>query len=184
MAGLFTPYSTGAEFFGQKPSWIPDELDIMRIQSYQTYEEMYWNVPDIFKISLRGTNSLPIYIPAARTLIDTTNRYVGAGFRVTCADAVTGKASDAAVAASLALKAFMRREKFKSKYNGFKRYGLIHGDAVWHLTADETKPLGSRISLTAIDPGMYFPIVDEEDVDKILGGNMLRVMDQSVKDPR
>jgi hypothetical protein len=173
MAGVFTPYSTGAEFFGQKPSWIPNELDVMRIQSYQAYEEMYWNVPDIFKVSLRGTNALPIYIPAARTIIDTTNRYVGTDFRVTCADAATGKSSEAAIAASLALKSFMRREKFQSKYSGYKRYGMIHGDAVWHVTADETKPVGSRLKLTALDPGMYFPIVDEEDVERIIGVHLV-----------
>jgi hypothetical protein len=173
MAGEFTPYSTGAEFFGAKPTWIPDDLDIMRIQAYQTYEEMYWNVPDIFKVALRGTNNLPIYIPAARTIIDTTNRYLAPDFRVLTADATTGQSTTDAIAAGLAIRKFMRREKFNSKFNGYKRYGLIHGDAVWHLTADETKPVGTRLRLTAIDPGMYFPIVDEEDVDRILGCHLV-----------
>lgn len=171
-SGVFTPYSTGAEFFGAKPTWIPDELDIQRILSYQTYEQMYWNVPDIFKVSLRGTNDLPIYIPSARTIIDTTNRYYGADFRVVCSG-VDGKTSVDSQGAQLALKAFMRREKFRSKFNGYKRYGLIHGDAVWHLTADESKPIGKRLRLTAIDPGMYFPIPDEDDVDRIVGCHLV-----------
>jgi hypothetical protein len=170
--GVYTPYSTGVEFFGTKPSWIPDELDIQRIQSYQAYEEMYWNVPDTFKVSLRGTNDLPIYIPATRTIVDTTNRYYGADFRV-AVNGVDGVASEASQAAAIALRSFMRREKFKSKYNGYKRYGLIHGDSVWHLTADETKAAGSRLRLTAIDPGMYFPIPDEEDVDRIVGVHLV-----------
>lgn len=171
MAGTFTPYSTGAEFFGTKPSWIPDELDIARIQSYQTYEEIYWNVPDTFKVSLRGTNVLPIYVPSARTIIDTTNRYYGADFR----PVVIGTGADA-VAAQLAISDFMKREKFRSKFNGAKRYGLIQGDQIWHLTADENKPVGSRLRLTALDPGMYFPITDEEDVDRVIGCHLVELI--------
>jgi hypothetical protein len=171
MAGTFTPYSTGAEFFGTKPTWIPDDLDVARIQSYQAYEEMYWNVPDIFKVSLRGTNLLPIYVPATRTIIDTTNRYYGVDFRP-----VVSGTGQAVTAAQLALSDFMKREKFKSKYNGMKRYGLIQGDAVWHLTADETKPIGSRLRITAIDPGMYFPIPDEEDVDRTIGVHLVELI--------
>lgn len=175
-SGVFTPYTTSAEFGGAKPSWIPDELDIQRILSYQTYEQMYWNVPDIFKISLRGTNNLPIYIPAARTIIDTTFRYYGADFRVTALGTAGVVQSPAAQAANLALRAFMRREKFRSKFNGYRRYGLMHGDAIWHLTADETKPVGSRLRLTALDPGMYFPITDPEDVDRIIGCHLVETI--------
>lgn len=169
--GVFTPYSTGAEFFGTKPTWIPDPLDIERIQSYQAYEEMYWNVPDIFKISLRGTNALPVYIPTSRTIINTTNRYYGADFRV-----VIGGTGAAVEAAQIAVSDFMKREKVRSKLSGSKRYGLIHGDALWHLTADETKAPGSKISLTAIDPAMYFPITDDEDVEKILGVHLVELI--------
>jgi hypothetical protein len=168
MAGTFTPYSTGVDFFLTKPSWIPDELDILRIQSYQAYEEMYYNIPDVFKVSLRGTNALPVYVPSARTIIDTTNRYYGAQFRV-----VIGGTGDAAVAGQLAINDLIKREKFRSKFNGAKRYGLIHGDQIWHLTADESKPIGTRLRLTALDPGMYFPIVDEDDVDRILGCHLV-----------
>lgn len=169
--GVFTPYSTGAEFFGTKPTWIPDPLDIERIQSYQAYEEMYWNVPDIFKISLRGTNSLPLYVPTTRTIVNTTNRYYGADFRV-----IIGGTGAAVQAAQLAVTDFMKREKVRSKLSGSKRYGLIHGDALWHLTADKTKPAGKRLSLTAIDPGMYFPITDDEDVDRILGCHLVELI--------
>ena len=174
-SGVFTPYSTGSEFFGQKPTWIPDELDIQRIQSYQTYEQMYWNAPDIFKVSLRGSNSLPIYIPSARTIVDTTNRYYGTDFRIVTAG-VDGKQSEASRAAALALRALIRRERFRSKFNGYKRYGLIHGDAVWHITADETKPIGTRLRLTALDPGMFFPITDDEDVDRIIGVHLVETI--------
>lgn len=171
MATAFTPYSTGAEFFGTKPTWIPDPLDIARIQSYQAYEEMYYNVPDIFKVSLRGTNALPLYVPAARTIIDTTHRYYGVDFR----PVVAGSGADA-TAAQLALADFMKRERFRSKFNGLRRYGLIQGDSIWHLTADETKPVGSRLRITALDPAMYFPITDDEDVDRIVGCHLVELI--------
>lgn len=172
-SGTFTPYSTVGDFFGAKPTWIPDDLDVMRIQSYQTYEQMYWNVPDIFKISLRGANSLPLYIPTARTIINTTNRYYAPDFRVSVTDAVSGQTTPDAAAATLAVRDFMKREKFRSKFNGYKRYGMIHGDAVWHLTADKSKPVGSRLSLTALDPAMFFPITDEDDVDRVIGVHLV-----------
>ena len=175
MAGAFTPYSTGVELFGTKPNWIPWELDILRIQSYQTYEEIYWNVPDVFKVALRGSNELPIYVPSGRTLIDTTNRYVCSSFGVVTA----GPSATDNQAALDAIDALMRRERFKAKFNGNKRYGLIRGDSVWHVTADETKPEGSRITLTAIDPAMYFPIPDDDDVDRIVGVHLVEQIETS-----
>lgn len=172
-SGVFTPYVTGAEFFGAKPTWIPDELDVQRIQSYQTYEQMYWNVPDIFKVSLRGTNDQPIYIPSTRTIIDTTRRYVAPGFGVATGDRVTGKATTDSAAALLALTDLFRRERFKSKFAGFKKYGLIRGDSVWHVTGDLNKPIGSRLTITSLDPGMLFPITDPDDVDKVIGVHLV-----------
>lgn len=171
MVTAFTPYSTGAEFFGTKPSWIPDPLDIARIQSYQLYEELYWNVPDILKVALRGSNSLPIYVPAARTIIDTTNRYYGTDFRV-----VIGGTGDAQVAGQMAVTDLIKREKFRSKFNGAKRYGLIHGDQIWHVTADESKAVGTRLRLTTLDPGMYFPITDDDDVDRVIGCHLVELI--------
>src|SRR3982751_6031111 len=167
--GVFTPYSTGVEFFGTKPSWIPNELDVQRIQSYQTYEQMYWNASDVFQVSLRGSNSSPLYIPAARTVIDTTNRFYGVDFGVL----VSGTSDPTVAAAQLAVNDLMKRERFRSKLNGLKRYCLIQGDAIWHLTADLDKPIGKRLRLTALDPGMYFPISDEDDVDRIVGVHLV-----------
>jgi hypothetical protein len=61
LVAAFTPYTTSAGLFaGTRPSWIPNELDLQRIMSYITYEEIYWNVPDVLAISLRGANELPI----------------------------------------------------------------------------------------------------------------------------
>lgn len=177
-SGTFTPYSTVETMFGPRPTWIPDELDVQRIQAYQTYEQIYWNVPDIFQISLRGSNELPIYVPSGRTIVDTTNRYVGASFGFAITSRAGTQTPDAAEA-TIALTDFMRREKFKSKFNGNKRYGLMRGDALWHVTADETKADGARISLTAIDPAMYFPIPDENDVDTTVGVHLVEFLETS-----
>lgn len=164
MADAFTPYTTATPYFGQKPSWIPDPLDQARIQAYTAYEQMYYNSPNVFKISLRGANDLPIYVPSARTIVDTTARYVGTDMSVV----VSGTSTADVVAAQMAIADLMKRERFRSRYNGGKRYGLIQGDWLWHLTADQAKDVGKRIKMTVIDPSLYFPIPDPDDVDKTI----------------
>lgn len=174
MVAVFTPYSTAVNLFGAKPSWIPDDLDQQRIQSYQLYEQIYWNVPDIFALTARGTNDKAIYIPTARTIVDTTNRYTAPQFSVVV-QARDGSEviSQDMLAARLVLSDFMSRERFRSKFNGAKRYGLIRGDWIWHITANPLKELGKRISITALDPGMYFPITAEDDVDRVIGCHLI-----------
>lgn len=170
----FTPYSTVAKLFGPKPAWISDPIDQQRIQSYQTYEEIYWTAPDVFKISLRGTNDDPIYVPTARTIVETVNRYTAPQFNVTFRNrAGTGPDSQDVIAVRLAWSDLSTRERFRSKFNGSKRYGVMRGDWIWHVTADETKPLGSRIRVTSLDPSMYFPITDPEDIDRIIGVHLV-----------
>lgn len=184
MAVAFTPYSTGMALFGQKPSWIPNELDQQRIQAYQLYEQIYWNVPDIFQLTARGTNDKAIYIPTARTIIDTTNRYTAPAFDFLVQPREVGaQISQDVVAARLALQDWMARERFRSKFNGAKRYGLIRGDWIWHLTADVTKPIGKRISITALDPAMYFPITADDDVDRVIGCHLVESITDDNGDP-
>lgn len=173
-ATVFTPYSTVESLLGAKPTWIPNALDVLRIQSYVTYEEIYWNVPDVFQITLRGSNELPLYVPSAKTIVDATNRYTAPGFTVSAA----GTGADATVATTQ-LSAFLRRERFLSRFSGAKLYGIMRGDWIWHMTADATKPEGSRISLTPLDPGMYFPIPDDDDVDKITGCHLVELITDS-----
>lgn len=173
MATTFTPYTTAKDLFGSKPQWVPLILDQERLQAYTAYEEIYWNVPDTFKVSLRGTNTLPVYVPSGRTIVDTTSRFTATGFAVATRDRVSGAASPDSQAALLAIQDLMKREKFRSKFNANKRYGIIRGDSIWHVTADPEKPIGTRLTLTSLDPGMYFPITDENDVDKILGCHLV-----------
>jgi hypothetical protein len=177
MATLFTPYSTVAPLFGgDKPSWIPDELEQARVQAYDAYERMYWNAPDTFAVTMRGSNEAPIYVPNGRIIVDTINRFTAPGFGVAVSNRAGGEDSADVLAARIAVSDLMKRERFKAKFNGNKRYGLMKGDAVWHITADETKPVGSRLIITAMDPGMYFPIFDPEDVDRVIGCHLVEYM--------
>lgn len=173
MTAPLTPYSTASSLFGTKPSWIPGELDQQRILSYETYERIYWNVPDSFKLTWRGTEDKPIYIPTARTIVDTTNRYTAPGFGISIQPRMGTVAGDAQLAARIAFDDLFRRERFRSKFAGAKRYGLIRGDWIWHVTADPTKPNGRRISINDIDPASYFPITDDDDVDRVIGCHII-----------
>jgi hypothetical protein len=165
----FTPYATGKSLFGQKPSYLSDSLDQERLQSYELYEAIYWNVPETFKLTQRGTNDQPIYIPSARTIIDAINRYVAPDFTLNIharGDGVVPDTDDV-VAARLAMTDLWARERFRSKFNGAKRYCTIQGDWIWHVTADPAKPVGSRLSLNTVDPSMYFPQFDPDNIDRV-----------------
>lgn len=165
--GVFTPYSTVKPLADtmQDVSWLPEE-EQDRIQAYQTYEEMYWGFTEVFKVQMRGTFDLPVYVPNARTVVDETAHYLLKGLRVGPADL---KSTDPL---NVALQKFLKREQFYSVFHENKQAGVARGDFVFHMTADDTLPEGERISLTAVDPAAYFPIWNDEDPD-ILEGVML-----------
>src|SRR6185436_1327330 len=140
MVVQFTPYATGESLFGQNPAWVSDALDQKRLLSYLLYETIYWNVPDVFKLTQRGTDDKPIYVPAGRTIIDTSNRYTGAAYSVSVMALGGGPDTDDVIAARLAIADLMTRERFKSKFRGAKRYCQIQGDWIWHVTANPDKP--------------------------------------------
>lgn len=167
----FTPYSSVRPLFPTSlPSYVVG-LDQERIAAYSVYDQLYWNNPNAFKLVARGSEDKPIYIPSSRTIIEATNRYLAKGF-----DAVTnprgGSPADQLLLTAAVRKLFAR-EKFKVKFNNLKRFGLVRGDAMWHIVADDTKAVGSRISLMEIDPASYFPIWDDEDIDKIIGCHLI-----------
>lgn len=164
-AGVFTPYSTVQPLFGTGAPWV-DPLEAERIASYQTYEEMYWNVADTFKLVSRGPDSQPIYVPNPRTIVDTIHRYVGTGMKFAVTPDV-GTPADIELAQQTFTNLF-RRERFYSRYNMNRRYGLIRGDWLWHIIADPLKPAGTRISIRAIDPGSWFPIYADDDLDHLV----------------
>lgn len=173
-----TPYSTVAPFLGALPTWVP-ELDQQRIAAYQKYEEMYWDVPETYKLVQRGSEARPIYVPNSRIIINATHRFLARG-ETWMVDPAFGTKDEQAVARTMFNRLF-RRERMKSKSNTNKRYGLIRGDALYHIVADPKRPEGKRISIYTIDPGGFFWITDPDDADKITG---CHIVDQFVDEKK
>lgn len=167
---LFTPYSTARHLMGTLATWM-DEYDAMRIQAYSIYEQIYWNAPETFRLMARGTEADPIYIPAGRIVVDTTDRYTAAGFGYSV-DPTFGSTSEQATAA-LAFKALFDRERFLSKFHYNKKQGLIRGDWIFHIVADPMKAEGSRISIYTVDPASVFYIEHPDDPDRIQGVHII-----------
>jgi hypothetical protein len=186
MTAPMTPYSTLQLFWPlQMPTWITSELDQQRIQSYQIYEQIYWNMPETFKLVYRGQEDKPIYVPSGRTIIEATNRYIAPDFGFTVAPRMGSEQTVNAEVISQAtalLDDLFTRERFFSKFAGNKRYGLIRGDWLWHIVADPAKAEGSRISIYPLDPGSYFPIWHPDDLDKILGCHIVDMFVDPVED--
>lgn len=168
--GVFTPYSTVSGFVNVLPGWVPDE-DKERIASYQTYEEIYWNNPETFKLVVRGTESKPIYVPSGRVIVETMYRYFGKNLNFSV-NPLLGQANTQALA-NQAFTGLFRREKIRSKFNSMKRFGLIRGDMLFHVLADPTKPPGTRLSLYSVDPGSFFPVYDDNNLDRLIKVHIL-----------
>lgn len=174
-----TPYSTARPLLGVAPTWLSPE-DAERIQAYELYERMYDNVPDTYKLVQRGSDSQPIYIPTPKTLVEAKNRFLAQGFSF-LVDPMVGSPQDQALMRA-ALDKLFKREQFYAKFATQKRYGLIRGDAVWHVVGNPKKAEGTRISIYEVDPASYFPIFDESNLDKIMGVHLVdRIPDP--KDP-
>jgi len=149
----------------ERPTWVPEE-DQERLASYSIYDQVYWNWDKALKVMLRGTQTQPLLIPSARMIVDETSHYLLKGLAVETEDPESefGKwMSD-----------FLKREKFYTRLHEGKHSGVIKGDWIYHITADPEKLEGTRISLTTVDPGSYFPIYDEEDDEKLIGVDLVQ----------
>ncbi len=166
----FSPYSTATGLMTALPTWM-SPYDAQRITSYQIYEQIYWNVDETFEIIQRGSDGEPIYIPMARTIVDTTNRFLcpKPGFIM---DPDIGTPEDRETA-RLWFSSLFRRERWWSKFNANKRYGVIRGDWCWHVLANPAKPQGKRITIEPLDPAAYFPISHPQDPDRLIGAHIV-----------
>jgi hypothetical protein len=182
-ASIFTQWSTIEPWLGQAPGWVP-EADKIRIQAYQKYEEIYWSSEEGYLDAMRGDNDSPIFMPTARTLINTVDRYTAPDFNytITAPGAEPGDtaASGPVQIAQLAFEALFTREQFFSKFASNKLKGLYRGDWLWHIIADDLKPLGRRIKIMAVDPGAYFPVY-ESDVKE--GGDPEKIVRVHLAEP-
>lgn len=153
----FDPYKSVKPYFvpGAAPAHVVTDEDKSRLMSYDFYEDAFWNVPDTFKVMQRGFDTAPIYLPSARKMIEAVNRFYAQKFNYLLAK------DQGDLIGALVLSMF-KREKFFTKFATQKRYGLIRGDAMWHIVGDPTAAEGERLSIFELHPGNYFPIMDGE----------------------
>ena len=160
--------------------------DLQRLSAYGLYEDMYFNRPESFRVFIRGDNEddvNEIYIPSAKKMVEAMNRFLAKDYSYVVSPTV----GEESVQNELILRLgnFAKREKLGSKFSNQKRFGLIRGDACWLVTADETKPQYSRVSLHELNPGNYFPITDPGDKNRILGCHIVEIVrDVREKDDR
>lgn len=176
MVATYTPYQTARTFVDSLPSWMSVE-DGERISAYTVYEMMYKNIPETFALMMRGTEDKPIYVPSTRAMIEAKNRFVAQHWNYFVDPAVGTSGDQEAV--GMMLKSLFRREEMYAKFNTNRRWGLIRGDSLWHIVADDTKPETQRVSIYEVDPSSYFPIPDPNDDTKIIG---VHLVDQMVND--
>lgn len=165
-----TPFSDAARLVTALPNWL-NEYDAQRLAAYQLYEDIYWTKRGTFVLTQRGSEENPIYLPSGRIIVNTMNRYVAKGWQCTLdPDYGTDAEKDAA---KLLLEDFFKRERFKSQFKGAKKYGLIRGDWAFYITGDPDRLPGRRLTLRSIDPGMMFPITAKDDVDRVIGVDLI-----------
>lgn len=187
-------YDTVAPFGRTAPASVPESAvaDRKRVVAYETYEDIYTNVPTIFLAVLKeesGNEELRRLIPSARTIVEATNRYFANGLTWVAAPPVPASgvdpaASEAGAAVAdesvaetmAALDALFKRERFNSKFTSLKRWMLIRGDAMLHVTADPTKDEGSRLTIREINPSSYFAIEDPADAERVIGVYLVNVV--------
>jgi hypothetical protein len=160
-------YATVKPLLGSLPTWITDVAEQQRVGAYGLYEAIYWTTPDTFKLVSRGAEDKPIYVPAGRVIVETLHRYMANDLAIV-ADPLFGTPNDQLLATQV-MTDFVRRERFYSKFNTNKRYGIMRGDWMFHIYADPLRQPGSKISIFALDPGSVFKITNPENVDEIVG---------------
>lgn len=188
-------YASMLPFVAQSDANIVDEDDQLRWQSYQFFDDVYHNRPDTFKATIRGEDDeqIPLYLPSGGALIDAVSRFLAVefDFRLTTAPLPDQEDSEdlgepEEAKAQLCQSAFERlfkREKIKTKFDNTKRYGLARGDAMYHITADDTKAAGRRISIHELHPGQYFPIKGGPTNNDVVGCHIVSVT-QHPTDPK
>lgn len=176
---VFSPYSSALPFFGNKPSHVVAVDDIDRLRAYELYDRMFWNEPGWAKLLRRDDEeSKEIYVPSSRQLVEALNRYLAVGYNFTL-DPKIGSTGEQETVRTFVQDLF-RREKIYSQFANKKRTCLVKGDSLWHITADDSKPAGTKISVKELDPNVYFPIPDPNDANRVIGCHLVDV----IKDPQ
>lgn len=168
----FDPYSSIKPFLGQPPNWFPEEVR-ERVASYIKYDEMYWNEDTQFELRVLDGEE-PIYIPNARTIVDTTSHYLLKGLQITCKQPEKNKDLN------VRLNNFLDRETFYPKFHNAKHAGVSRGDFVFHMVANPDKAEGTRISINSLHPGIVVPVYENDDPEKLIRVHLVQI----ISDPR
>jgi len=182
-----SPYETAKIFGKVPPTHILEDAvdDLNRVNAYETYEDIFHNVSEVFSVVIKtdaGNEVFRRLVPSARSIVEGTNRYLAQGLTwaarpPSATSSVDPLASDGANAAGDAavseamqrLEALFKREMFLSTFLSAKRWMLIRGDAMWHLTVDPSKPESTRLRIAELNPGTYFPVLDPADSARVIG---------------
>jgi hypothetical protein len=173
-------YKTTADLKRPVPSHVTNKDDVERIRAYGTYEDIWNNVPEAFAELLRKEDD-PIarrYVPLVREIIESTNRYLAQDMETIweTLPGATDPSDDQMKEWRGRLAAFWAREEVGIKFLSSKRWLLIKGDGLMHLTGDPSKAEGSRVRLTEIEPEQYFPIWDPRDGERVAGCYLVSVV--------
>lgn len=180
MPSTVSPYSTALELKRPRPSWVPGKEDADRVTVYYTYEDIFNNVKDAFKQLLRdaaGEEAFRRLVPAARSIVEATNRYLAKDPQIVSTVPSTVTLAEEAQAEFMEfLRNLWAREEMATKFLSMKRWMLVRGDSLFHITADPGKAEGSRISILELEPDHYFPTHDTIDPSKVIGAYVVTIV--------
>lgn len=167
-------------FFGDADRNLAASVDDQdRIRAYDAYENIYNNNPETFALVRRGEDDRPMYIPSAKKIVEATNRFLAVGWNY--AVSKNKGTSGEQKSTEEFLRILFKRERVYSKFGFQRRWGLVRGDAIWHIIADDTKPQGQRLTIQEVKPHHYFPIKDDiENPDRVTGVHLC----DTIPDPR
>lgn len=176
----FNQWTNAKTYFTQQvPAWLGSNTDDQdRVRAYIWYERLYWNTPGTLAVVQRGDEENPTYLPSSRKLIEACDRFLAKDWTYAI-DNTAGSDTDRA-AAEAVFKNFFKVQKMRAKFGRQKKYGLIRGDAIWHIWADESHPAGQRVMCQEIHPQNAFAILQDENPDMIIGWHLVDL----IPDPR
>lgn len=145
--------------------------DKMRCRAYALYEDFYYNRPETFRVTIRGTSDTEIYLPSTKKIVNSTARFLAVDFNYT----LTGDSGLTPLFNNL-----FDREEIPKKHVRGKRSYLTRGDQMWYITADDRKMPGERLKLNTIHPSSVFRIEDPDDPFRVIGYHIVDL----VRDPR
>lgn len=175
-----SPYQTALALGRPKPNFTPNPDDADRVTAYWTYSDIFRNDAEGFGDLLRPEDDVLSrrYVAQGRALVEATNRYLAKGLGWTFTVPADVTASDEVVGqVRTTLDALFKREEFNAKFAAMKRWMLVRGDALLHISADPTKPEGTRLRITELLPETYFPLTDPIDAERVVGCYIVNIVD-------